>query len=364
MALDLRIVVAQEGETIEELLGLVPNEYGDYVERQRDEYAGNIALTPKSAEACLMEGVDPHDLLPRKIDDFVKPGIDLPVAQLRFEAYEKMRNEKANAVRRSLASLIEREEMLMYDGEASGVKPPLLGPNVYGETSLLQLGVQIPPDPSRFFSDGNQSTYSTSSWGTSKSARQNLSFAQQESQRLKKVQARQQRELSQIMTMEMQSEMIRERQRLKEEGRGKREAVRLEQVRRKQERERAEKEVRDMRRKAAEEQEARRLAEIAERARQRDLQLAAEAEKRAQDHRNALIEKDLIRKQRALEHKREIERKQKMREAEILARLEDLEEAEAIRNERLRIQVCIICVSFTIQHFILFFLIFLLLFLG
>ncbi len=41
-----------------------------------------IALTPRSAEACLMEGVDPNDLYDRDLECFAEHGLDPAIVRM------------------------------------------------------------------------------------------------------------------------------------------------------------------------------------------------------------------------------------------------------------------------------------------
>lgn len=62
---------------------------------------GRVMLTPRSAEACLQEGVDPEELKIRTMDSFWEPGLDPAAQRMRHEAYSKRRHEKMKAVRRA-----------------------------------------------------------------------------------------------------------------------------------------------------------------------------------------------------------------------------------------------------------------------
>ena len=61
-----------------------------------------VVLTPRSAEACMIEGVDPRDLYLRPLDTFTwGKHADQAVARMRQDVYNRMREEKLDAVRRA-----------------------------------------------------------------------------------------------------------------------------------------------------------------------------------------------------------------------------------------------------------------------
>lgn len=69
-----------------------------------------VVLTPRSAEACLIEGVDPRDLYLRPLDTFTWGKFaDQAVARMRQDVYNRLREEKLDAVRRARNALIRGE---------------------------------------------------------------------------------------------------------------------------------------------------------------------------------------------------------------------------------------------------------------
>lgn len=82
-AAKLRIVISEEGATCEDVfVSKAPDgSHGSDALVQRGVGYGHasfqpIALLPMDAEACLAEGVDPHDLYDRQLDDFKELGLD------------------------------------------------------------------------------------------------------------------------------------------------------------------------------------------------------------------------------------------------------------------------------------------------
>ena len=53
----------------------------------------NLVSTPKSLEACRLEGVEPHELLYRQRDSFLEEAEDEEHAQLLYEYHEKQRQD-------------------------------------------------------------------------------------------------------------------------------------------------------------------------------------------------------------------------------------------------------------------------------
>ena len=58
-------------------------------------------LTPRSAEACLREGVDPEHLRIRDLDSFWEPGLDAARQGMRHEAYSERRHTFMKSLRRA-----------------------------------------------------------------------------------------------------------------------------------------------------------------------------------------------------------------------------------------------------------------------
>lgn len=67
-----------------------------------------LTLTPRSAEACLLEGIDPLELVPHDVEG--EKGAPADILRLRKEAFEAARAMKMEAVRAARAQLIAAEE--------------------------------------------------------------------------------------------------------------------------------------------------------------------------------------------------------------------------------------------------------------
>jgi hypothetical protein len=67
---------------------------------------GRILLTPRSAEVCLKQGINPEILKIRDIDSFWESGLDPSIQRLRHEAYVQRRHEVMKQCR------IERKRLI------------------------------------------------------------------------------------------------------------------------------------------------------------------------------------------------------------------------------------------------------------
>jgi hypothetical protein len=135
-----------------------------------------VVLTPRSAEACMIEGVDPRDLYLRPLDTFTwGKHADQAVARMRQDVYNRMREEKLDAVRRARNALIR------------GELPADLGVSKSARTMLPEkLGV----GPERVVSP-------------KRTASVDPAPLEAEAERLALVQRRHQRELAQLIANEM-----------------------------------------------------------------------------------------------------------------------------------------------------------------
>lgn len=86
----LRVITKPDGLTIEDVYASFPawSKKGQAAATQagaRDRAAekdGRLVLTPRSAEACLMEGIDPDMLYERDVESFVEAGVDPAIVRM------------------------------------------------------------------------------------------------------------------------------------------------------------------------------------------------------------------------------------------------------------------------------------------
>jgi hypothetical protein len=95
-----------------------------------------VILTPHSAEACLIEGVDPRDLYVRPLETFTwGEHADRNIAQMRMDIYNKLREEKLSRVNVTRRALLRGEfpkDLGVSAASAGGVlasnAPPMRSP--------------------------------------------------------------------------------------------------------------------------------------------------------------------------------------------------------------------------------------------
>jgi hypothetical protein len=65
-----------------------------------------LRLTALAQQACLQEGIDPHDLMFREIWQFAEPNVSEEIQLMRHSAYMQLREEKMDAVMRARDAII------------------------------------------------------------------------------------------------------------------------------------------------------------------------------------------------------------------------------------------------------------------
>eukprot|EP00967_Tisochrysis_lutea_P131492 scaffold228643_cov24-Tisochrysis_lutea.AAC.1 len=82
-----------------------------------DDAACNVTLTPRTVEACLSQGIEPHELRKKELSEFrgsSQERVPKRIAEMRYEHFERRRINKIQAV------LAAREAMLRaWQGEGS-----------------------------------------------------------------------------------------------------------------------------------------------------------------------------------------------------------------------------------------------------
>jgi hypothetical protein len=75
--------------------------------------------SPRSLEGCLRAGLDPNDLLPKPKESFKTPGLTDKMLDIKFETYERKRNESILLVKKERDAIIaysERKQNLNASG--------------------------------------------------------------------------------------------------------------------------------------------------------------------------------------------------------------------------------------------------------
>ena len=169
-----RSVLAQKAQTIEEIWESVSRTKS----ADLNPPPSKIVLTPRSAEACLRHGLNPEILRIRPLDSFDVKGVDPTVQRLRHETYTQRRFEMMRLVRAERKRLVAQEAR-DADLAASG---------------------------------GGGGATITPQQLIAAQAKQNATFIEEEEKRMRKMQARQDKELEQMMAFEIKmGELQRER---------------------------------------------------------------------------------------------------------------------------------------------------------
>jgi hypothetical protein len=144
-----------------------------------------LCLTPRTSEACLMEGINPLDLFSRELVSFTYGGVDRAVATVRAAAYDRLRAEKFSLVRAARIALSEGRLPASFGGGKA--PPPISSPR----GSLAGGSAKRDGRPLRK-GEGEGTTMLGMS-----------SAMEAEAERLARIQKRQQRELAQLIAGEM-----------------------------------------------------------------------------------------------------------------------------------------------------------------
>ena len=251
-------------------------------------------LSPRSAESCLREGVDPEHLRIRDLDSFWEPGLDAARQGMRHEAYSERRHSFMKSLRRARTTIINAETAKARNkGQArQGIAAQMAAESAKKESSMLEM----------------------------------------EAKRLAKMQRRQKKEIEQLIQFEMKTAEIREQAQRKLEAEEVR-AARAEKERLRRQKEMAEeRRMKQLKRQAQEELEEQKRRALARHQFLKDKQLTEEKRRmekvRAMESRKA--ERDRNRK--AEEHRLQTERILADQQAQIDARMAEMKENEKARK--------------------------------
>ena len=304
-----RSVLAQKAQTIEEIWESVSRTKS----ADLNPPPSKIVLTPRSAEACLRHGLNPEILRIRPLDSFDVKGVDPTVQRLRHETYTQRRFEMMRLVRAERKRLVAQEAR-DADLAASG---------------------------------GGGGATITPQQLIAAQAKQNATFIEEEEKRMRKMQARQDKELEQMMAFEIKmGELQRERDAAAELQARKDEAKR--RAKERAARKRAEdNRLREAKRLATEE------AEEAQRIAVTRAMFEKERELRAQRMRQEKVlrkkarakEEERLRKQE--EHRLQTQRIMQEQQNAIKRRMKEMELAEQVRTGVSYLVISGVCGGFT-----------------
>ena len=251
-------------------------------------------LTPRSAESCLREGVDPEHLRIRDLDSFWEPGLDAARQGMRHEAYSERRHTFMKSLRRARTTIINAETAKARNsGKARvGIAAQMAAESQKKESGMLEM----------------------------------------EAKRLAKMQRRQKKEIEQLIQFEMKTAEIREQAQRKLEAEEKR-ALRAEKERLRRQKEMAEeRRMKQLKRQAQEELEEQKRRALARHQFLKDKQLTEEKRRMEKVRAMETRKQERDRQRKAEEHRLQTERILADQQAQIDARMAEMKENEKARK--------------------------------
>eukprot|EP00946_MAST-07B_sp_MAST-7B-sp1_P002786 g2786.t1 len=268
--------------------------------------------SPRSLEACLRQGLDPAELLPKSLAKFQAEEDLREVAQVKYEHYEERRLEKLQQARSERAVIVSFLEEARKSGSTR------LSP------SFQKLAAAAAPSE-----NGRQDTTSA------KAEEIESSMLKEERKRVEQMRRRQQKDIEQMMEFEMnivkaqkEQKRLEDLEEAKKQARAaEREKKRLAAVQRRAKMELAKKMAADEEEERMKEQ-ARRDYQFAEKQKKEQAALAKAMAKQAR-------EKELERRRLKAKREKQLEDIQKAQEARTQKRLAAMEEQERKRRQRM-----------------------------
>ena len=250
-----------------------------------------VVLTPRSAEGCLKHGINPESLRIRDLDSFKESGIDQAVQRMRHEAYSQRRHEYMKVVRAARKKL--------YSQQAGGAK----GESKEAAAARAQM------------------------------ERENSSLIELEQGRLQKLQARQQKEVENMLQFELKMNAVAQeasRKMEKEQKRAdKRERDKLKRGKAMAE----ERRMRDLQRQAQEDAEEEKRQQSAYAMFLKDKEKAEQQTRREKLRKIEAREREIERNRKSEEYREETAAILKAQQDAIMERLQEMGKAEKIRSD-------------------------------
>ena len=252
-------------------------------------------LSPRSAEACLREGIDPEHLRIRDLDSFWEPGLDAARQGLRHEAYSERRHTFMKALRRARTTLINTEQANTRNaGRASmGIAAQMAAESAKKESTMLEM----------------------------------------EAKRLAKMQRRQKKEIEQLIQFEMKTAEIREAAQRKLEAEEKRKRRAEKQRLQRQKAVAEERRMKQLKRQAQEELEEQKRKALARHQHLKEQQLIEERRRMEKVRAMEARQQERERQRKAEEHRLQTERILKEQQDAIDARMAEMRENEKARQQ-------------------------------
>jgi len=256
---------------------------------------GRLTLTPRSAEVCLKLGLNPEILKIRDIDSFWENGLDPAIQRIRHEAYVQRRYDTMKQCR------LERKRMAVAEFESA--------------TNLKTVETLTPE------------------MVLEQQKHENSSLIQLEMQRIEKMQRRQQKELEQMISFEVN----RAKQAQEMEGRiqiaNKKDMLRKKQQEKRMKLMAEERRLRELQKVAMEEAEEQNRLAVARDMHDREVSNAAETEHKRQEQKRFGREQEEEKKRKHAEHKRQVEQFFSEEQMQLRQRLESMQYAEKKKQD-------------------------------
>ena len=278
------------------------NEVSVVVATNENPPIGRTLLTPRSAEVCLAQGINPEILKIRDVDSFWEPGIDPTIQRMRHEAYVARRYDLMKTCRLERKKIINAH--LISNAPASKAPPGAAGMT-----------------PEEILKAQEEAT---------------STLIAQEQQRMKKMQERQEKELEQMLSYEVERAKVTAEMNKRIE-----EAAKKEEMRKKQREKRLklmaeERRLREMQKVAQEEMEEARRRETAKRMFEKEKELQDKKILEEKINKRKAREADAEKRRKQQEHKAQVARYFAEEQMRLRKRLEDMQGAEVKKQAAIR----------------------------
>ena len=250
-----------------------------------------VVLTPRSAESCLKHGINPESLRIRDLDSFKESGIDQAVQRMRHEAYSQRRHEYMKVVRAARKKL--------YSQQAAGSK----GDSKAAAAARAQM------------------------------EQENSALIELEQSRLVKLQARQQKEVENMLQFELKMNAVAQEVARKMEKEEKREQKREREKMKRAKAMAEERRMRELNRQAQEDAEEEKRQQSAYAMFLKDKEKAEQQARRDKLRKIEAREREIERNRKAEEYREETAAILKAQQDAIMERLKEMGKAEKVRSD-------------------------------
>jgi hypothetical protein len=273
----------------------VYNEVSTVVASNLNPPTGRIILTPRSAEICLKHGVNPEILKIRDIDSFWEAGIDPSIQGMRHEAYVQRRHE--------IMSMLRKDRKKVMNAEFS---------------QRTQLEEEFGMTPEMILEQQKQ---------------QASTALLMEKQRLEKIQARQEKEIEQMISFELNRAKVQQDMETRIAEMKRKDDIRKKQQERRFRLMAEERRLRELQRAAMEEFEEERRKKVAQEMHERDRQIAEDHERKLRQEKKRRQFEEQEKQRKHEEHKAQLAKYFSDEQMQLRQRLESMQDAEKKKQE-------------------------------